>query len=146
MSKFSSSSSNTRYEDVETKLLCTFTSDHNLDDTIEAISMHYDLLYDKIFVLQNAENESELFCTYNIDDSRDTNRFHNTISIHRKKDTNTIYTINALNKLIIELNDGQLDESYIVPWENYQNMILFTVGDRLRMIPTEIYDIRHTTV
>ena len=34
-----------------------------------------------------------------------------TISLHRKKATNTLYTINALNMLVAELNGGKLDQN-----------------------------------
>jgi len=39
----------------------------------------------------------------------------NTISLHRKKITNTLYTINALNELIKTINNGVLDTKYQVP-------------------------------
>jgi hypothetical protein len=32
----------------------------------------------------------------------------NTILLHRKKESNTLYTINALNDLICSLNEGQI--------------------------------------
>jgi hypothetical protein len=34
-----------------------------------------------------------------------------TILLHRKKESNTLYTINALNDLIKELNEGKADTS-----------------------------------
>ena len=46
-----------------------------------------------------------------------------TISLHRKKNTNTLYTINALNDLIRELNAGKLDKTYPIKWENYKNSL-----------------------
>jgi hypothetical protein len=38
----------------------------------------------------------------------------NTILVHRKKETNTLYTINALNELIKKLNGGVVDIAYKV--------------------------------
>lgn len=49
-----------------------------------------------------------------------------TITINRKKDTDTIYSINALNALIREQNNGVLDKTYRVEWENYTNRLLLT--------------------
>jgi hypothetical protein len=40
----------------------------------------------------------------------------NTILLHRKKETNSLYTINALNTLIKSLNNGFLDKNYMVDW------------------------------
>ena len=70
----------------------------------------------------------------------------NTISLHRKKNTNTLYTINALNHLIQLLNNGVLDTSYQLDWENYRNCILLTNDEGLRRINTEIHDITYIKV
>ena len=48
----------------------------------------------------------------------------NTILLHRKKDSNTLYTINALNDLIKSLNGGIIDTSFKVDWQDYKNCIL----------------------
>jgi len=69
---------------------------------------------------------------------------HDTISLHRKKMTNTLYTINALNDLIRELNGGRLDKSYQINWEDYQNCLLLTNENGLNKIPTKIYTIIDT--
>ena len=42
--------------------------------------------------------------TYNIDSPTDILQLPNTILVHRKKQTNTLYTINALNEVIKYLN------------------------------------------
>jgi hypothetical protein len=64
-----------------------------------------------------------------------------TISLHRKKQTNTLYTINALNEVIRSLNEGILDKTFSVPWEEYKNSLLLTNEDGLNVIPTRIYSI-----
>jgi hypothetical protein len=84
-----------------------------------------------------------MVCTYNVEVSEnlDYNLVSNTISLHRKKYTNTLYTINALNEVIKNLNNGILDTSYKIPWENFQNMIMVTNSEGLNKIPTRIYQI-----
>jgi hypothetical protein len=67
-----------------------------------------------------------------------------TISLHRKKNTNTLYTINALNDLIRELNGGKLDKSFPIKWENYKNCLLLTNENGLNKISTRIYSIIDT--
>ena len=52
-----------------------------------------------------------------------------TITINRKKDTETLYSINALNALIREENNGVLDKTYKVDWNQYTNKLLLTDRD-----------------
>jgi hypothetical protein len=56
-------------------------------------------------------------------------RLKDTISINRKKETNTFYSINALNSLIRLLNNGILDKSYMVDWHQYKDILLLADGD-----------------
>jgi hypothetical protein len=64
-----------------------------------------------------------------------------TILLHRKKETNSLYTINALNTLIKSLNNGYLDKSFMVDWNQYKNCILLTDGPNLRKLDTAIHKI-----
>ena len=52
-----------------------------------------------------------------------------TITINRKKDTETLYSINALNTLIKDQNNGVLDKSYRVDWAQFKNNLLLTDRD-----------------
>ena len=128
---------------MKTQLLCTFTTQFNLEQTIMDITKHFKIIFEKIYVLQNENKPKELICTYNIDKSDDVdfNAVKNTISLHRKKITNTLYTINALNELIMDINNGILDTSYQIPWDVYKNTILITNKDGLSRIPTRILKI-----
>ena len=128
---------------MKTQLLCTFTTQFNLEQTIRDITKNFKIVFDKIYVLQNEEKPKELICTYNVnqDDDIDFNLVKNTISLHRKKITNTLYTINALNELIKLINNGVLDTSYQVEWDMYKNMILISNKDGLSRIPTRILKI-----
>ena len=128
---------------MKTQLLCTFTTQHNLEQTNRDITKHIKIIFDKIYVLQNEDKPKELICTYNVDqnDDIDFNLVNNTISLHRKKITNTLYTINALNELIKTINNGVLDTSYQVPWDVYKNMILISNKEGLSRIPTRILKI-----
>ena len=107
------------------------------------ISSKFNVIYEKIYVLQNEDKHNELICTYNVEKNRDLdfNAVANTISLHRKKITNTLYTINALNELIMEINNGVLDTKFELPWELYKNMILITNKEGLSRISTRILKI-----
>mgnify|MGYP006113343021 FL=1 len=128
---------------MRTQLLATFTTKTDLEKTIESIKGAYTIAFGKIYVLQNEDSVSELICTYNVDLSAgaDYNDVKGTISLHRKKHTNTLYTINALNEVIADLNNGVIDSKFIVPWENFQNTLLVTNSDGLNRINTRIYKI-----
>ena len=126
---------------MRTQLLCTFTQKPKLTPTIDIIIQTYTVLYNKIFVLRESSNANDLMCTYNIDASGDFTIMENTISLHRKKHTNTLYTINALNNLIKLLNNGVLDTSYQIDWDNYKNTMLVTNDEGLRRINTEIEEV-----
>ena len=68
----------------------------------------------------------------------------NTISLHRKKQTNSLYTINALNAVIRSLNNGVLDKSFTIEWENFQNTLLLTNENGLQKIVTKIHTVVNT--
>ena len=132
---------------MRTQLLCTFTTKKDIESTISDISDSYSIVFNKIYVLQNENNTNELICTYNVDtqDGVDYNKVKGTISLHRKKHSNTLYTINALNECIKNLNNGVLDEKFTVPWENFKNMLMVTNSEGLNKINTRIYKIIKVT-
>jgi hypothetical protein len=81
-------------------------------------------------------------CTYNIEiEGGQTKILPNTILLHRKKESNTLYTINALNTLIKTLNNGVLDSTFPINWPDYKNSILLTQGDDLKRLNTTIHKI-----
>ena len=128
-------------EDLANKLFCTFTTKEELDSTVDTIKDQYDILFNKIFVLF-VESTNEYVCTYNVDSfNMSKTILDNTILLHRKKDSNTLYTINALNDLIKELNGGILDMKYKVNWSEYRNCILLTTGGELKRLDTKVHDI-----
>jgi hypothetical protein len=125
---------------VRTQLLCTFAFEESLEDTLDDIIDTHDILFNRIFVLES-DDEDELMCTYNISYVTKYNMLPDTISVHRKKETNTIYTINALNQLIRMLNGGNLDKSYTVNWDDYSNSIMLVRGGEFSILPTKVYNI-----
>ena len=127
-------------EDMSNKLFCTFSTEEGLDDVLNNIQERYKIIYNKIFVLYS-KSQNEYMCTYNVDFGNVSNFIENTILVHRKKETNTLYTINALNTLIKSLNNGELDTSYRINWNDFRNCILLTKGPELKRINTKLYKI-----
>jgi len=128
---------------MKTQLLCTFTQKDKLEDILGLIIICNYILYDKVYVFQNGKDRDQLICTYNVEYDADNHPddIPNTISLHRKKQSNTLYTINALNEVIRELNGGVLDKRFPIPWEEYQNSLLLTNDTGLNKIPTRIHSI-----
>ena len=84
-------------DQLKNKLFCTFSPKDRLEEVLDTIKSEYTIMYGKIFVLES-EDSDELLCTYNIEVQNSTTRvLPNTILLHRKKETNTLYTINSLN-------------------------------------------------
>ena len=125
---------------MNNKLFCTFTSLEDLERTLVEVKSSYDILYKKIFVLY-IKSSDEYVCTYNVDQPNINNIPENTILVHRKKETNTLYTINALNELIKSLNEGIVDTNFRINWQHYKNTILLTQQGDLKLLRTKIFQI-----
>ncbi len=93
-----------------------------------------------MFALYIKRND-EYVLTYNVDQSNVSEIPENTILVHRKKETNTLYTINALNELIKSLNGGVVDTKFPIDWQHYRNCILLTQHNELKQLNTTIHKI-----
>jgi hypothetical protein len=127
-------------ENVNNKLLCTFVPEDGIEGFIQDITSQYSILYNKIFVLHIKSND-EYVCTYNVDQPNIENIPGNTILVHRKKESNSLYTINALNELIKSLNGGVVDTRFRIDWQHYRNTILLTQQGELKLLRTKIYKV-----
>ena len=118
----------------DTLLLATFVRTQNISNTIDTISSIFDVVSNKLFILQDVLNKHKKIVTYNINKEHDTvfsEVINNTISLHRKKETNTLYTLNALNEVVKEQNNGQANKGFSVDWELYKNSLLVTYKDEI---------------
>ena len=125
---------------INKRLFATFTTLEQLDKLVESVKTNYTIQYNKIFVLQIVDSD-EFVITYNVDSGNVDSIPENTILLHRKKESNTLYTINALNELIKKLNGGVVDVSYKVDWNHYRNCILLTQHNSLKQLNTKIHKI-----
>ena len=123
---------------MKTQLLCTFAHRKDLDLIVDYISKSYTISEKRMFVFSNAEKDSELYVTYNVEPD-DYKKTPNTIMIHRKKETNTLYTVNALNAIIRKSNNGVLDKKFVINWQIYDNSLMLTDGDDIRHIHLELH-------
>tara|TARA_B100001175_G_scaffold9389_1_gene7392 strand:+ start:343 stop:735 length:393 start_codon:yes stop_codon:yes gene_type:complete len=127
---------------MNNRLYCTFTTVDAYEEVANNIQSSYVILFNKLFVLESLDGE-KIMLTYNVDMNNSTadSMMDNTILVHRKKQTNTLYTINALNEVIKSLNNGVLDKSFAVNWNDYRNCILLIQTEGFNRIDTKIKEI-----
>ena len=131
---------------MNNRLYCTFTTADEYEEVANTIQTSYVILFDKLFVLESLDGE-KIMLTYNVDMNNSVvdSMMDNTILVHRKKQTNTLYTINALNELIKSLNNGVIDKSFTVNWNDYRNCILLIKTEGFNRIDTKIKEIINLT-
>jgi hypothetical protein len=100
----------------------------------------YEVVYKRIFVLSIQDSE-ELVCSFNVDKENQRKQLPGAMLVHRKKDTNTLYTINSLNALIRSENNGVLDPKFSVNWSKFSNALLVTSNNELKVLKTKVYQI-----
>jgi hypothetical protein len=93
-----------------------------------------------MFVLY-IKSTDEYVVTYNVEQGNVSDIPDNTILVHRKKESNTLYTINALNELIKKLNGGVVNPKFVIDWQHYRNCVLLTNHNELKQLNTKIYKI-----
>jgi hypothetical protein len=116
----------------DTILLATFCQSRKIQETLENIKDNFDILGDKVFLLQDKSNKHKKILTYNVMKRENmvfSDIITNTISLHRKKETNTLYTLNALNEVVRSQNLGEISKDFSVDWESYRNTLLITYHD-----------------
>ena len=120
---------------MDKQLLCTFTHKSYVLATLKSIVETYIVLYNKVFIYENMENRQQFLCTYNTAGLQCARSYMpSTISVHRKKESNTFFTINALNELIKENNNGVLDKDYKLNWPVYSDTAVIITDGQLQKI------------
>jgi hypothetical protein len=125
---------------MNTQLLCLFTTKEEIDIAKDFILKNYTLTNPNVFILENKSKPDEFFITFNVQKgSAPIDSQWKTILVHRKKQSNTIYTINALNEVVKSKTGGMLDNSYMIDWEEFRNCIITTSNLGYKRIPTKVF-------
>lgn len=124
------------------QLLCTFTTSDKYLEVVNDIKKVYTLTDNKIFLFVNEKNLREVYMTFNVvKDPSSKVKYPNTISVHRKKQTNTLYTLNAMNKLIADENNGVFDKSFQLNWDLYKNSIILVSDPGVKIVGLKLFSI-----
>jgi hypothetical protein len=126
--------------EYNTQLLCTFSKYYSYENEILELVRYYQILGGNIYILQSGLDSEDIFMTYNI--TKNSGVFYtHTISVHRKKEYNIIYSINALNELIKEENNGVMSTSHRISWDNYRNSFITAKDGKVKITPTKLLKI-----
>ena len=124
------------------QLVCTFTTQYYIAKTLQFVLSTFIIPTKKIFIFEDTKNNNNIFYTYNISETkRSIDSISDTILIHRKKETNTLYTINALNEVVRKMNNGILDETFEINWENYEDTMILATDSIIRVIKLKLKEI-----
>ena len=106
------------------QLLCTFSNIISYKSDLTSISNLYTPILTKFFIFENVKNKKDLYITYSIDTTQKFQKLNSTISIHRKKETNTLFSLNAMNKLFTGANDKSYRQIYFTVSETSANALI----------------------
>jgi|TARA_R110002020_G_scaffold159672_10_gene343704 hypothetical protein len=127
-------------------LLASFLTTGSEDKVLEEVQFiadNLDLSNNFIFLLRNTEDFDKKILTYNahVEKGKSFNPNLYTTRVHRKKQTNTLYTINALNLAIAKQHDGKTGRDLKLDWEEYRNCLLLSQGKKLNVHTVEVVKI-----
>jgi hypothetical protein len=112
-------------------LLCTFAHRSETPIILDVIKSTYELDSKMLFIFSDVDSPEKYIFTYNVNGQYDLTS--NTILVHRKSETNTLYSLNALNVLIGKLNNGKPNRDYVIDWAPYSNsLVLLSNGELSR--------------
>jgi hypothetical protein len=125
-------------------LLASFVEKNQLDKALANIEKVTSIKRDEIFIFKT-DIEDLYLLTYNLNPGLANIKFSSiwsdTISIHRKKETNTLFTLNAMNEIIKKNNNGYLNLNYKIKWEDYRNSIILIRNGSFKKISIELVKI-----
>ena len=109
---------------MKPQLLCTFTLTEQLPNCVGNINKAYNNDVANLNYYCYVADISNAICVYNVFSTD--RKVKDTISINRKKETNTLYSINALNAIIRSVNNGILDKTFVIDWAQYVDCLILS--------------------
>lgn len=126
------------------KLMASFTTSSKIKNFVEYL--YKNELTDKIFILKNGKQKNVYIVTYNLLKEMDMSNLReygvlNTLIIQRNKDTNTLYSINALNYILEDesLKTEKSKKDIKIDWSKYKNVFITTSDKKVNIIRTQLY-------
>jgi hypothetical protein len=106
-------------------LLGSFCAPENIDIMTNIIHKNYKPLGDKIYMF-SIDKEDDVLLTYSIQNSEWT-KFSKTIRLNRNSETNTLYSINAINEILKELDYSKGGKINFLDYKN--SLVIISRGN-----------------
>lgn len=126
------------------KLMASFVTKSKAETFVKYL--YENQLTEKLFVLKNEKQKNVFIITYNLIKEHNMSNLReygvlNTLTIQRNKDTNTLYSINALNYILEEeaLKTEKPKREIKIDWDKYQNVFITTSDRKVNIIHTKLY-------
>ncbi len=122
------------------QLLCTFSNVKMYEAEIKSLLKVYKIVGNRIYVLSNLSKPDDVFLTFN-GIKLSSEYYPHTISVHRKREYNVLYSINALNELT-KLEEPSNNSPYKnISWDRYRNSVITVKDGKLKITPTKLVKI-----
>ena len=120
-------------------LIALFLEPDSYKTALKTISEKFKIQNNRVFVLNQLDDDEEIILTFNIELDDETKQdlnleeYGKLIRVHRKKETNTLYTINALN--LVTNKEKEMD------WKKYKYCFLTVSTGMLKVIKTKLKEV-----
>lgn len=111
-------------------LVGIFVRKHQILSFLERLRNHFHIWLEKTFVYETSGNQAEYLVTFKTNDkARIIKALPSAILLHRRN--GSMFSINALNKLIEEEAGRKIGIQYSVDWEKYANKLIILTNNKL---------------
>lgn len=120
-------------------LVALFVEHDDVQKALKEIKTKFKIQGNKIFILNQLDEPEELILTFNIElpenykENLNISEFGKLIRIHRKKEINCLYTINALNFI--------LKSEEAIDWNKYKFCFLTISSNNIKIIKTKLKEV-----
>lgn len=128
---------------MERKLMVSFVLKNKIKKFVNFL--YSNNITEKIFILESESQENVWLVSYNIRKNVDLRSLReygvlNTLSVQRNKESNTLYSINALNLIITEQSEklNKSKDEIQMDWSKYTNTVLTLSNGKLNRIETNL--------
>lgn len=128
---------------MERKLMVSFVLKNKIKKFVNFL--YSNNITEKIFILESESQENVWLVSYNIRKNVDLRSLReygvlNTLSVQRNKESNTLYSINALNLIITEHSEklNKSKDEIQMDWSKYTNTVLTLSNGKLNRIETNL--------
>lgn len=115
-------------------LIGTFVNKHKILSFIEKVKNITKMNTEKIYVFIIEGNTNEYLVTFKSYNNKGLiNKLYNSTVLHVKN--GCLFSINALNELIKEENDGSIQnhKEYLIDWSKFKNKLMIMTSGKLRL-------------